>query len=38
MAPAEEFTYVNTTNAEMVDVGDLRGKISTMPANFKTGE
>lgn len=38
VAPAEEFTYVNTTNAEMVEPGDLGDKISTMPSNFKTGE
>jgi hypothetical protein len=38
MAPAEEFTFVNTTGAEMVEAGDLQSKISNMPANFKTGE
>lgn len=38
MAPPEEFTFVNTTNAEKIDAADLHGKISTLPANFKTGE
>ena len=38
MAPAEEFTYVNTTGAEKIDAADLSGKISNMPANFNMGE
>jgi len=38
VAPADEFPFANTSNAEKIDAADLRGKISTMPDNFKMGK